>query len=59
MKIGIIGAGRIGRLHAENIARLVQSVEIVGISDVNMTEELKSWAHGLGIDLVTDRKSVV
>jgi len=53
MKIGIIGAGRIGTLHAENIARLVQSVEIVGISDVNMTDELKSWAKGLGIPLVT------
>jgi len=53
MKIGIIGAGRIGRLHAENIARLVQTVEIVGIADVNMTDELKSWAKGLGIDLVT------
>ncbi len=53
MKIGIIGAGRIGRLHAENIARLVQRVEIVGISDVNMTDELKNWAKGLGIGLVT------
>ncbi len=53
MKIGIIGAGRIGRLHAENIARLVQTVEIVGIADVNMTDELKSWAKGLGIALVT------
>ena len=52
-KIGIIGAGRIGRLHAENIARLVQTVEIVGISDVKMTEELKSWASDLGIALIT------
>ena len=53
MKIGIIGAGRIGRLHAENITRFVQSIEVVGISDVNMTEEMKNWAHGLGIGLVT------
>ncbi|MDD4573922.1 MAG: inositol 2-dehydrogenase [Sphaerochaeta sp.] len=53
MKIGIIGAGRIGRLHAENITRFVQSIEVVGISDVNMTEEMKNWAHGLDIGLVT------
>lgn len=62
MAIGIIGAGRIGKLHAENISRLVPGVVIAGISDVHMTEDIRSWAQGLGIlritanpqDIITD-----
>lgn len=54
MKIGIIGAGRIGKLHAENITRFLQNkVEIVGISDVFLPEETRLWAKGLGIGLIT------
>jgi myo-inositol 2-dehydrogenase/D-chiro-inositol 1-dehydrogenase len=53
MKIGIIGAGRIGRLHTENISRMVQNVEIIGIADVNMNDEIRAWATGLGISVVT------
>ncbi|AEV30884.1 putative dehydrogenase [Sphaerochaeta pleomorpha str. Grapes] len=52
-KIGIIGAGRIGRLHTENISRMVPSVEIIGIADVNMNEETRLWAESLNIPLAT------
>lgn len=51
--IGIIGAGRIGKLHAENITKGLSSVKVVGISDVMMTDEMQIWAHGLGIELAT------
>ena len=30
IKIGIIGAGRIGKVHAENIAKFVPEMEIKG-----------------------------
>ncbi|WP_320130645.1 inositol 2-dehydrogenase [uncultured Sphaerochaeta sp.] len=53
LKIGIIGAGRIGRLHTENISRMVPSVEIVAVSDVNMTEDIRVWATELGIPLIS------
>ena len=33
IKIGIIGAGRIGRVHAENIAKFVPEMEIKTIAD--------------------------
>jgi myo-inositol 2-dehydrogenase/D-chiro-inositol 1-dehydrogenase len=33
MKVGIIGAGRIGKVHAKNIAQLVPELEIKTISD--------------------------
>jgi myo-inositol 2-dehydrogenase/D-chiro-inositol 1-dehydrogenase len=34
VRVGIIGAGRIGRLHAENLVRRVPGVEVVAIADV-------------------------
>jgi myo-inositol 2-dehydrogenase/D-chiro-inositol 1-dehydrogenase len=36
LRVGIIGAGRIGRLHAENITRLVPEAEVAGIADVDL-----------------------
>lgn len=53
LSIGIIGAGRIGRLHAEHLTRNGRA-DIRTISDVYLTDELKEWAAGLGIPNVTD-----
>lgn len=44
IKVGIIGAGRIGRVHSESITKYVKGAEIKAISDVRVTEELKEWA---------------
>jgi myo-inositol 2-dehydrogenase/D-chiro-inositol 1-dehydrogenase len=57
LKVGIIGAGRIGKLHAENITRLVPSVKVVGISDVMMDEKMETWVHSLGIEIATKNPS--
>jgi myo-inositol 2-dehydrogenase/D-chiro-inositol 1-dehydrogenase len=35
VRIGVIGVGRIGRMHAELIARRVEGVELAGVSDVH------------------------
>lgn len=51
--IGIIGAGRIGKLHAEHMSRNRQVV-VQTISDVFITDELRAWAAELGIGSVTD-----
>ena len=37
IKIGIIGAGRIGKVHAENIAKFVPEMEIKAIADPFMS----------------------
>ncbi|MFC4812232.1 inositol 2-dehydrogenase [Paenibacillus sp. GCM10023250] len=49
--IGIIGAGRIGRLHAENLVRM-SGVRIVAISDL-FPDPAREWAAGIGIPKVT------
>lgn len=52
MKIGIIGAGRIGKIHADNLLRL-QGVEIKTIADLYADQALQDWAADRGIMHVT------
>lgn len=48
LKIGIIGAGRIGRVHAASITNNVKNAEVVAISDV-FVESAKKAAEEFGI----------
>ncbi|MCL2881263.1 MAG: inositol 2-dehydrogenase [Treponema sp.] len=52
LKIGVIGAGRIGKIHAENIARFIPQAELAGIADIKLTAEQEAWARGLGAQIV-------
>ncbi|GAB1667661.1 inositol 2-dehydrogenase [Mannheimia haemolytica] len=54
LKVGIIGAGRIGRVHSESISKYVKGAEIKAVSDVKITEELTAWAKSMGIPEVYD-----
>ena len=49
IRAGVIGAGRIGRVHIENLARKIPGVELSVVADVNMNEEMGSWLKDLGI----------
>lgn len=49
--IGIIGAGRIGRIHAENLVRMA-GVKIRAISDL-FPDAVKEWAEAIGIPKVS------
>jgi myo-inositol 2-dehydrogenase/D-chiro-inositol 1-dehydrogenase len=50
--IGIIGAGRIGKLHAENLVKGNMGVRVKTIADIYMDEDIRSWAKDLGIPVV-------
>ncbi|MCW9716466.1 inositol 2-dehydrogenase [Avibacterium sp. 21-594] len=54
IKVGIIGAGRIGRVHSESISKYVKGAEIKAISDIRVTDELITWADNMGIPNVYD-----
>jgi len=51
LNVGIIGVGRIGRLHAESIVYNVPEAEVKAVSDVNL-EGVEEWAADLGIEEV-------
>lgn len=49
--VGIIGAGRIGRLHADNL-RVMPFFKLKSIADAMMSEELLAWAESRGLSSV-------
>ncbi|MDF2656589.1 MAG: idhA 1 [Bacillota bacterium] len=53
IKIGIIGAGRIGKVHAKNIAMFVPEMKIKSIADPFMNEETEAFAARYGIEKTT------
>jgi myo-inositol 2-dehydrogenase/D-chiro-inositol 1-dehydrogenase len=52
MKIGVIGAGRIGKVHAENLVLRIQETEVVAIADVALPAAQETAAR-LNIPTVT------
>ncbi|HFY0602634.1 TPA: inositol 2-dehydrogenase [Legionella pneumophila] len=55
-RIGIVGAGRIGRLHAENILFHLPQFELVAIADPQID---RNWAEKLGIAIVSTQSEDV
>ncbi|MDR1429266.1 MAG: inositol 2-dehydrogenase [Spirochaetaceae bacterium] len=51
--IGVIGAGRIGKIHVENIARFIPQAKLEGIADIKLSGEQEAWARGLGARIVS------
>lgn len=59
LRIGIIGAGRIGKLHAENIANNFKDIEIKAIADI-FADKIQDWANSIGINNVyTDYNEIL
>ncbi|MBR0165132.1 MAG: inositol 2-dehydrogenase [Lachnospiraceae bacterium] len=58
--VGIIGAGRIGKVHAGTIAYHVPGAKIKTIADPFMNAETENWAKSLGIEHTTkDYKEII
>ncbi len=53
VKLGIIGAGRIGKVHAESITFNIKNAEVLSIADPFMSDDTAAWARGLGIKNVS------
>jgi len=55
-RLGIIGAGRIGRLHAENIQSRLPQFQLIGIADPYLDT---SWAESLSIPVCTAAPEII
>ncbi|MCQ5128629.1 inositol 2-dehydrogenase [Butyricicoccus faecihominis] len=49
VKIGVLGAGRIGRLHITNLVQAVPNAEVVAIADPFLNDDTVAFANALGI----------
>lgn len=50
LKIGVLGAGRIGKLHITNLVQSVPDAEVVAIADPFLNDETVAWAKDLGVN---------
>lgn len=53
VNVGIIGAGRIGRVHVESICTQVADARVKMLADPFMTEETSAWAKSMGVEETT------
>jgi myo-inositol 2-dehydrogenase / D-chiro-inositol 1-dehydrogenase len=59
LNIGIIGAGRIGKVHGESIKYHVKNAQVVAIADSFWTEDSKKWAKEMGIPAFDDYHDIL
>ncbi len=60
MNIGIIGAGRIGKVHGESVMRFVKGATVKAIADPFMNDETIAWAKEMGInEIYTDYHKIL
>ncbi len=58
--VGIIGAGRIGKVHTTSICNIVKNATIKTIADPFMNEETANWAKSMGVTNTTsDYKEIL
>ncbi|MGV9172335.1 MAG: inositol 2-dehydrogenase [Promethearchaeia archaeon] len=59
IRIGVIGAGRIGKVHIENLLKDITGAALKVVADVIITEDLKKWCAQMGVpQLVNDPEEV-
>ncbi len=60
VNVGIIGAGRIGRVHVESICTQVSNAKVKTLADPFMSEETAEWAKNMGVAATTkDYKEII
>ncbi|MDW2799465.1 inositol 2-dehydrogenase [Clostridium boliviensis] len=58
--VGIIGAGRIGKVHTASICNIVKNATIKTIADPFMNEDTANWAKSMGVTNTTkDYKEIL
>jgi myo-inositol 2-dehydrogenase/D-chiro-inositol 1-dehydrogenase len=53
LKLGIIGAGRIGKIHIDNIARFIPQAKFEELADIMLSPEQEAQARGLGARILS------
>jgi myo-inositol 2-dehydrogenase/D-chiro-inositol 1-dehydrogenase len=58
--VGVIGAGRIGKIHIENLLQKIPDVNLKTVADININKELKKWSIEIGgLNLTTDPFEII
>ena len=49
LRIGLLGGGRIGKLHGTNVQNFIPDAEVVILADPFLNDEMEAWAKSIGI----------
>ncbi|MHA2182727.1 MAG: inositol 2-dehydrogenase [Promethearchaeota archaeon] len=50
--VGVIGAGRIGKIHIENILSNIPGLKLKTVADINIDDQMNEWANKVGVPLL-------
>ena len=59
LRIGVLGTGKIGRLHLESVMHRIAEAQVVHVADPYMTDEIRSWLTDNGVQTLSDDASAV
>ena len=51
---GVIGAGRMGKIHIENIMHNIPNLKLKLVADIKIDDKLKKWANEIGVPKLTE-----
>ena len=54
LKLGVIGAGKIGRLHLDSVMNYIPDAEVVQVADPYITVETREWLNDNGVSSIID-----
>ena len=49
LRIGLLGGGRIGKLHGTNVQNFIPDAEVVILADPFLNDDMEAWAKSIGI----------
>ncbi|MFX0028873.1 MAG: inositol 2-dehydrogenase [Candidatus Hermodarchaeota archaeon] len=56
---GVIGAGRMGKIHIQNIIYNIPNLKLKSVADIKIDNEMKRWADSIGIPrLISDANEI-
>ena len=50
--VGVIGAGRIGKIHIKNIIRNIPGLKLKKVADNKIDDQMREWANKVGVPLL-------
>lgn len=60
LKLGVIGLGRIGKVHIKSIATRIHNAKVIIAADPYLNEEMQEFASGFGVEKFTkDYKEII
>lgn len=59
LRIGVIGTGKIGRLHLESVLHHIGNAEVVHVADPYMSDEVRQWLRENGVNKLSENASAI